>query len=97
MVGISAAAAAGLPRSAVADPGVRGQCKGMSPDRGENLVEPFLGPHQCGITTPAQTHNYTATLDLVTTKRDDLIRLRSSVWRPMFRTAAKQLACAHLA
>ena len=75
VVGISAAAAAGLPRSADADPGVGGQCKGISPERGENLVEPFWGPHQGGITTPAQTHNYTATLDLVTTKRDDLIRL----------------------
>jgi deferrochelatase/peroxidase EfeB len=69
------AAAAGLARSAVAEPGGGAQCRSLSADCGENLAEPFWGRHQGGITTPAQTHTYTAALDLVTTKRDDLIRL----------------------
>jgi deferrochelatase/peroxidase EfeB len=40
-----------------------------------NRIEPFWGTHQGGITTPLQSHTYAAALDLVTTKRDDLIRL----------------------
>ena len=35
-------------------------------------VEPFYGPHQGGVITPAQTNTYIATFDLVTTKRDDV-------------------------
>jgi deferrochelatase/peroxidase EfeB len=38
-------------------------------------IEPFWGPHQGGITTPPQSHSYTAALDLVTTNRDDLIAM----------------------
>ena len=41
----------------------------------KSLVEPFLGKHQGGIATPAQTHSYFAALDLVTTRRDDVIGL----------------------
>ena len=75
VVGMSAAAAAGLAGAAVSDARISADCKSLSPDRSENLVEPFCGPHQGGITTPVQTHTYTAALDLVTNKRDDLIRL----------------------
>jgi deferrochelatase/peroxidase EfeB len=78
VVGISAAAAAGLARSAVAAAGLGGECRSSSTDLGENLVEPFWGTHQGGITTPLQIHTYTAALDLVTAKRDDLIRLLRS-------------------
>jgi deferrochelatase/peroxidase EfeB len=38
-------------------------------------VEPFWGKHQSGIITPAQGHSYFATFDLVTDKRDDVIKL----------------------
>src|SRR5580658_9482831 len=38
-------------------------------------VEPFWGKHQGGIITPAQGHTYFASFDLVTDKRDDVIRL----------------------
>ncbi len=41
----------------------------------ERRIEPFWGPHQGGILTPAQTHSYFAALDLVTTKRDDVAAL----------------------
>jgi deferrochelatase/peroxidase EfeB len=75
VVGISAATAAGLAGNAVAGGGVGAPCRSLSTDPSENLIEPFWGPHQGGITTPVQTHTYTAALDLVTTKRDDLIRL----------------------
>jgi deferrochelatase/peroxidase EfeB len=48
---------------------------GSATDQQENLIEPFWGAHQGGIATPAQTHTYTAALDLVSPKRDDLIGL----------------------
>lgn len=46
-----------------------------SADDGRSQIEPFWGPHQGGITTPMQSHTYAAALDLVSTKRDDLVRL----------------------
>ena len=47
---------------------------GSAEDR-RSQIEPFWGTHQGGITTPVQSHTYAAALDLVTTKRDDVIRL----------------------
>jgi deferrochelatase/peroxidase EfeB len=44
-------------------------------DDGRDQIEPFWGPHQAGITTPVQSHTYAAALDLITTKRDDVVRL----------------------
>jgi deferrochelatase/peroxidase EfeB len=38
-------------------------------------IEPFWGPHQGGIATPAQRHTYAAALDLVGGSRDDLIAI----------------------
>ena len=70
-----AAAAAGLPKGGVAEARVEAECTSPAADHRENLIEPFWGTHQGGITTPAQSHTYTAALDLVSTKRDDLIRL----------------------
>jgi deferrochelatase/peroxidase EfeB len=35
-------------------------------------VEPFYGPHQGGIATPAPAHTYFATFDITTDKRDDV-------------------------
>jgi deferrochelatase/peroxidase EfeB len=67
--GLAAAAAAGL------GPGGAAERAGSAAEQPENLAEPFWGVHQAGITTPAQTHTYTAALDLVSSKRDDLIRL----------------------
>jgi deferrochelatase/peroxidase EfeB len=46
-----------------------------SADDGRDRIEPFWGPHQGGITTPVQSHTYAAALDLITTKRDDVIKL----------------------
>lgn len=42
---------------------------------GKPLSEPFWGPHQGGIATPAQSHSYFAAFDLVTDKRDDVVKL----------------------
>ncbi|HYR25212.1 MAG TPA: Dyp-type peroxidase [Aquabacterium sp.] len=39
------------------------------------LVEPFWGAHQAGISTPIQRHTYFIAFDLVTTQRDDVIKL----------------------
>jgi deferrochelatase/peroxidase EfeB len=38
-------------------------------------IEPFFGPHQAGIVTPAQSHTYFAAFDLTTAKRDDVAAL----------------------
>jgi deferrochelatase/peroxidase EfeB len=38
----------------------------------KSQVEAFWGPHQAGITTPAQHHTYVAALDLVATTRDEV-------------------------
>jgi deferrochelatase/peroxidase EfeB len=50
---------------------------GMDPvaDDGRSQIEPFWGPHQGGITTPMQSHTYAAAFDLVSTEREDVIRL----------------------
>lgn len=40
-----------------------------------NKAEPFWGKHQGGIVTPPQHHTYFAAFDLVTTNRDDIIKL----------------------
>lgn len=40
-----------------------------------NKAEPFWGEHQGGILTPPQHHLYFATFDLVTSKRDDVVKL----------------------
>jgi deferrochelatase/peroxidase EfeB len=44
-------------------------------DDGRSQIEPFWGPHQGGITTPMQSHTYAAAFDLVSTEREDVIRL----------------------
>src|SRR6185295_3427691 len=40
-----------------------------------NKAEPFWGEHQSGIVTPPQHHLYFAAFDVVTTKREDLVKL----------------------
>ena len=40
-----------------------------------NRIEPFWGKHQGGIVTPAQTHTYFASFDLITTGRDKIVGL----------------------
>jgi len=43
-----------------------------------NEFEPFFGPHQGGILTPAQRHSYFAAFDLVSDRRDDVLALLRS-------------------
>ncbi len=38
-------------------------------------TEPFWGAHQGGILTPSQSHTYFAAFDLLTTKRDDVVKM----------------------
>jgi deferrochelatase/peroxidase EfeB len=70
-------AAAGLAAAATAwlGPGDGAERAGSAAEQPDNLAEPFWGAHQGGITTPAQSHTYTAALDLVSGKHDDLTRL----------------------
>jgi deferrochelatase/peroxidase EfeB len=42
---------------------------------GNHQTIPFCGKHQCGIVTPAQSHTYFASFDLITNKRDDVVEL----------------------
>jgi len=65
--GIAAAAGVGL--------GARGAVNALTGKASIGSTEPFLGIHQSGITTPAQSHTYFASFDLVTDKREDVIAL----------------------
>ena len=65
--GIAAAAGVGL--------GARGAVNALTGKASTGSTEPFLGIHQSGITTPAQSHTYFASFDLVTDKREDVIAL----------------------
>jgi deferrochelatase/peroxidase EfeB len=47
----------------------------MAADDDRSRTEQFWGTHQGGITTPLQSHSYAAALDLVTTKRDDVVAI----------------------
>lgn len=50
----------------------------MEPDslgNSNNIPIPFLGKHQGGIVTDQQSYTYFAALDLVTPKREDIVRL----------------------
>ena len=90
--GLAAAAGSGLGVGGVAE----ALAETMKPDRamhdGEHTVEPFWGEHQGGITTPAQGHTYFAALDLVTTGRDDVVRLLRGWTEAASRMAAGQTA-----
>jgi deferrochelatase/peroxidase EfeB len=67
--GVAAALGAGFAaRSAVPHP----------VQKPRSVTEPFWGPHQGGIATPAQSHTYFAAFDLTTEKRDDIVTLLRS-------------------
>jgi deferrochelatase/peroxidase EfeB len=63
LMGAAGAAAA----TALSAPAVAAQTK--------QQVEPFWGPRQAGIITPAQTHTYFAAFDLQAAKREDVAAL----------------------
>ena len=42
---------------------------------GKGGTEPFFGPHQGGIATPAQKHLYFAAFDVVAEKREEVVAL----------------------
>jgi deferrochelatase/peroxidase EfeB len=73
--GLAAAAGTGLGIGSVAEAVVEAKHPRGSTDNDRSQIETFWGTHQGGITTPVQSHTYAAALDLVTTKRDDVIRL----------------------
>ncbi len=67
-------AAAGL--SAKGAPGADATTKKQNePGIALNATEPFWGEHQGGILTPAQSHVYFASLDLVAAKREELMEM----------------------
>lgn len=41
----------------------------------KGTAEPFWGPHQSGILTPAQTHTYFAAFDITAERREDVIAM----------------------
>ena len=46
-----------------------------NPGAAPGRTEPFWGVHQGGIATPIQRHTYFIAFDLITTRREDVIRL----------------------
>jgi deferrochelatase/peroxidase EfeB len=63
--------AAGTATKALADAKDAG-----SPDAtGTSHAEPFWGEHQGGVVTPIQSYTYFAAFDLVTAKREDVVKL----------------------
>ncbi|HEY3910282.1 MAG TPA: iron uptake transporter deferrochelatase/peroxidase subunit [Stellaceae bacterium] len=73
--GLAAVAGAGIGASGVAEALVEAKPGIASGAEGKAAVESFWGEHQGGIATPTQSHTYFAALDLVTTKRADVIAL----------------------
>ncbi|MGB9154625.1 MAG: iron uptake transporter deferrochelatase/peroxidase subunit [Alphaproteobacteria bacterium] len=71
IAGAVAAVGAGFGARGLVDNGKLGS-NGLS---GSAASEPFWGAHQSGIITPAQNHTYFAAFDLVTDKRDEVIKL----------------------
>lgn len=77
LIGIAAglaAAGSGLGTAGAAEALKSGAGAGGGTEATSAIV-PFRGAHQAGIVTPTQPHSYFATLDLVTTKRDDVVAL----------------------
>ena len=73
--GLAASAGAGLWIPGIAKALDKGQRTPASASDDVSRIEPFWGAHQGGITTPLQSHTYAAALDLVTTKRDDVVAM----------------------
>jgi deferrochelatase/peroxidase EfeB len=71
--GLAAAAGAALGGGAAAEAEAPANSR-LVPEL-RDPVEPFWGAHQGGILTPLQAHSYFAAFDLVTTKRDDVVKL----------------------
>lgn len=74
-VGLTAAASTGLGTPGISEAAIEAEHATKSAVDNGNQTEPFCGTHQGGITTPPQSHTYAAAFDLVTSKRDDVIRL----------------------
>lgn len=80
------AAVAGTGVGAGVTPAVSGEM--LPGPASDHRIEPFWGPHQGGIITPAQRHSYFAAFDLVTDDRADVVKLLQA-W-----TAAAARLCA---
>ncbi|MFC3687823.1 iron uptake transporter deferrochelatase/peroxidase subunit [Aquipuribacter hungaricus] len=79
LLGLAGAGAGGLALGvgAAATAAATGLDDVLRPDRGagDGTAYPFHGPHQAGITTPAQDHLHFAAFDVTTTSRDDLVAM----------------------
>ncbi|MGH7059384.1 MAG: Dyp-type peroxidase, partial [Stellaceae bacterium] len=73
--GLAAAAGSGLGMGGAARAEIGAGATGKTVPAGADAAEPFWGVNQGGIVTPAQSHSYFAALDLITTKRDDVVEL----------------------
>ncbi len=90
LVGAAAGLAAGLGRGAAGE----ARPDNVAEPAAATAVEPFWGEHQGGITTPAQGHSYFAAFDLLTARRDGLVRLLRAWTEAAARMAAGQAATA---
>ena len=73
--GLAASAGAGLWIPGLAKALDEGERTAASASDDVSRIEPFWGAHQGGIATSLQSHTYAAALDLVTTKRDDVVAM----------------------
>ncbi|MGD0058281.1 MAG: iron uptake transporter deferrochelatase/peroxidase subunit [Verrucomicrobiia bacterium] len=90
---VAAAAGAGLGVRAATDAIAAMKPDDLSPPGNtRNASEPFWGQHQAGILTPPQSHTYFAAFDLVTSKRDDVIKMLRAWTAAAARMATAQTA-----
>ncbi len=73
--GLAAAAGTGIGAGGVAEALIEAKTGAGIERAAKTAAEPFWGKRQGGIATPTQGHSYFAALDLVATKRDDVIML----------------------
>jgi deferrochelatase/peroxidase EfeB len=88
--GFMAAATAGL--SAQGAPAVIAAMNKGDDSAQTNATEPFWGGHQGGILTPLQHNTYFATFNLITTGRDDIIKMLRAWTAASARMAGGQTA-----
>jgi deferrochelatase/peroxidase EfeB len=68
-------AGSGVGAGAVPATAAEGAGSAAGTPTGKRQIVSFWGKHQSGIVTPAQTHTYFASFDLVTTKRDEVVEM----------------------
>ena len=75
LLGMAGAGAVGLAAAGAAGAAIRGAADGEPTIASAAAAIDFYGPHQAGITTPAQDRLHFATFDVITKDRAELVRV----------------------